>query len=156
MREVSERDHDFDAGASQLIARCVEIKLTFQMVHSSFQERFAVELAPQADGAELVTFGERLVGEISSDFLRREIDVGENDNASLRLLDDLSAPARLAAGIKTFAAVETHLLEDCDQVRERLAAGAVRVMIVIGPTKAEAILSFVLQPPGSVTVCPIL
>ena len=115
------------------------------MVHAGFEKCLAVQLAPQADRAELLALGERLVGEVAGDFFGRKIDVGEDHDAGLRLLEHLRAPARFAAGVEPLAAMEAHLFERGDQMRERRAAGAVRVMIVIGPAEAEAILPLVLH-----------
>ena len=100
--------------------------------------------------------GKRLVGEIAGDFFGRKIDVGKDHDARLRLLDHLRAPTRFAAGVEPFAAVETHQFQDRDQVRERRPAGAVRVMIVIRPTEARAVLPFVLHAAGAVAALPIL
>ena len=61
----------------------VEIELAFEVVHAGFQKRFAVQFAPQADGAELLALGERFVGEVGGDFFGREIDVGEDHDAGV-------------------------------------------------------------------------
>ena len=101
------------------------------------KKRFAMQFAPEADGAELIAIGERFVGEVGGHFFGREIDIGEDHHAGVRLFDDLRTPTGFAAGVETLAALEAHLFEHGDQMRERGAAGAVGVMIVVGPAEAE-------------------
>ncbi len=56
------------------------------------KKRLAVQLAPQADRAELVALGERLVGEVAGHFFGRQIDVGEDYDAGLRAARCTCAP----------------------------------------------------------------
>ena len=51
VRKIREGSHCFYAGSRELIAGGIEIELRFEMMHASVQKRFAVQLAPQADGA---------------------------------------------------------------------------------------------------------
>ena len=85
-----------------------------------------------------LALGERLVGEVAGHFFGREIDVGEDHDAALGLLEHLRAPAGFAAGVEPLAAVEAHLLQRGDQMRESGAAGAIRVVVVVGPAEARA------------------
>ena len=101
VREIGERGHRFDAVVGQLLAGGVEIELAFQVVHAGFQERFAVQFAPQADGAELLALGERLVGEVAGDFFGREIDVGENHDAGIAAARSPARPNRLRGRRRT-------------------------------------------------------
>ena len=75
------------------------------MVHAGFEKRFAVQLAPQPDGSQLVVRRHRLVGEVAGDFFGRQVDVGKDHDSGSRLFEHLGAPAGVAAAIETFAAL---------------------------------------------------
>ena len=57
--------------------------------------------------------GRPVVGEVAQQFVRRQVHVGEDHDAGLRLLQHLRAPARLVAGVEPLAAVEAELLQAC-------------------------------------------
>ena len=61
IRVVGERGHRVDPSELELVAGRAEIELAFEMVHSRLQKGFAVQTAPQTDGAELIARWERLV-----------------------------------------------------------------------------------------------
>src|SRR5262245_35512469 len=88
---------------------------------------------------------ERLVSEIAGNFFGRQIDIGKDDDAGVRLFDDLSSPTCFAAGIEALAALETHLFEHRYQVRKRSTARAVSMVVMIGPTEADTVLPLVLN-----------
>ena len=72
------------------------------------------------------------MGKVIGDFLGRQVNVRKNHDASLRLLDNLRAPACFAASVETLAALEAHQLKCRDQVRRRARHRAIGVVIVIG------------------------
>ena len=81
-----------------------------------------------------------LMGKIAGDFFGRQIDVGKNHDSGGRLFEHLGPPAGIAAAVETFAALEAKLLEDVDQPGEIAAAGAIGMMVVIGPADAQPVL----------------
>src|SRR6476659_2137743 len=99
MREVCERRHRLDTDGGKLISCCVEIELSFKMVHSGLKKRFAMQLAPEANCAEVIPRRQRLVSEIVRNLFRRKVDICEDDDPRLRLFNDLRAPACFAAGV---------------------------------------------------------
>ena len=117
-REIGERGHRFDARLGELRAGRVEIELAFQVVHAGFQKRLAVQLAPQADRAELLALRQRLVGKVAGHFFGRQVDVGKDHDAAIGLLEHLRTPTRLATGVKPLAADEAHLFERGDEWRK--------------------------------------
>ena len=87
----------------KLLASVREIELTFQMVHTGLQKRFAMQLAPQSNGAKLAACVESVVGKISGNFARRQVDIREDHNPTIRLFQHLGSPLRIATAIKTLA-----------------------------------------------------
>ena len=70
--EIGEGFHGANAGlALELGAQGIEIELSFKVVHTGLEERFAVQGAPEADGAEGILLREGLVGEVVEQFVRR-------------------------------------------------------------------------------------
>src|SRR5690606_22441311 len=155
--EVGERLHRLHAVlALELLAKEIEIELALEMVHACLKQGVAVERAPKPDGPELRSWRERLMGEISGELVRREIDVREDDDAGARLLEHLRSPAGFGSGVEAFAKLETHALEDRDQVREALARRAIRVVVMVRPTEAETILPPPLDPRRMIPPFPVL
>src|SRR5882672_9417461 len=119
MGEIGERFHGANTGlALELRAQRFKIELGLQMMHAGLKERFAVQAAPEADGAEGLPLGEWLVREIDEKLVRSEIDVVEGDNFCDGLFEDLRTPARFPAGIKTLAELEAQLFPDLNQRRK--------------------------------------
>src|SRR5580658_8611578 len=101
VRKVGERLHHRNAGRLlHLLFERFKIKLAFEMVHTGLKECFAMKSTPQADGSELLSRRQRLMGEVVGQLLRRQIDVGKNDDAGVRLLQDLRSPARFGSSVK--------------------------------------------------------
>src|SRR4051812_28452622 len=125
-------------------------------MHAGLQKRFAVQGTPQADRAELLAFGQWFVGKIGDKLIRSEIDIGKDYHAGVWLFENLRAPTRFSACVKTLAAVKTEHFEDADQSREVISRRAIGVMIVIRPAKTDAILSRSLELPRPVTALPVI
>ena len=127
-------------------AHGVEIELAFEVVHAGFEERFAVQLAPEADGAELVALGERLVGEVAGDFFGREVDVGEDDDAGVRLLDAPGRPSRLRGRRRTARGTGSPCARAAAiSVRETLRGWSGRCGGRGWPSRGRAVLPLVLD-----------
>ena len=125
-------------------------------MQSRLQERFAVQTAPQTDGAELVTRRERLVREVLREFFRGHVHVGENDDASDGMLDDLGTPTGVESRIEPLATDEAESFQERDQWREARAARTIRVVIVIGPAEAESVLPSLLYSSRLVATEPVV
>ena len=86
------------ASRFELLAEGVEVELAFEVVHAGLQERFAVQRAPEADGAEL------LARRRAASWAKSSISSSGERSTSLKvmmpvvgLLHHLRAPARLRA-----------------------------------------------------------
>ena len=80
------------------------------------------------------------MGEILSQFVRRQVHIVEGDDPRDGLLHDLGSPAGFAPGVKTLAAFESEHLEHGHQRAKTLPGTAIGVMVVISPAEAELIL----------------
>ena len=114
-----------------------------------------MQAAPEAHGAERLALGQGLMGEIDEELIRREIDVIEGDYFRDGLLENLRAPAGFAAGVEALAQDEAQFLPHAHEVLEVTARGAIGVVVVIGPTQAEAILAGFLHLSGAVFALPV-
>ncbi len=94
--------------------------------------------------------------EVTGQLIRRQIDVREHDGPEHRLLENLRAPAGLGSRIKPFATGETELLEDSDGAVKPLARCIIRMMVVVGPSDPEYVLSRFLHSGGMVAATPVL
>jgi len=70
VRQLGERLHHAKARLLKLGPGGIEIEAAFEMVHSRLEKRFAVQQAPQADGAEICLPRKRRMGEIFGDLGR--------------------------------------------------------------------------------------
>ena len=86
------------------------IEPAFEVMHAGFEKTFAVQTTPKADGAERFPRGQLYARKIDLGFLRSKIDIGENNDAFDRLLENLRAPTRFRAGVVTFAPLEAERL----------------------------------------------
>src|SRR5439155_17785315 len=74
--EVGEGFHGADASlALELSAKGLEIKLGFEVMHTGLEERFAMQRAPEADGAEGLSLGKWVVREVQEQLIGSEIDL---------------------------------------------------------------------------------
>ena len=131
------------------------IESTFEVMHPSFEKTFAVQTAPELDRAERFLRGQLYPRKIDLGFIRRKIDIGENDNAFEGLLEDLGAPAGFRAGVVTFPPLEPQHLERLHQIDKAFSRGAESMMVEVCPTQAERILAMSLFLPGAVPFLPI-
>src|SRR5437899_2089466 len=124
-------------------------------MHAGLEERFAVQGAPEADGAQLAALGQRLMGEIVEQFIGSEIDVVEGDDFGRWLLHDLRAPPGFAAGVEAFADGEAEFFPKANQSGKMPSRGAIGVMVVIRPAQAQAILAGFLGLGSAVFALPV-
>ena len=105
--EIRERGHDLDAGLGlEAVAQGIEVELGLQVVHAGLEDRFAVEGDPEPDGPRPGQVREHLVGEIVLGLLRGEVEIGEDDDARDRMLQDLGPPARMSSRVESLAEQE--------------------------------------------------
>lgn len=156
IRQIGEGLHRGNPDVLQLTARGVEIELAFQVMHTGLEERLSMQPAPEPDRAEFVTRRQWLVCKVSKHFVRSQVDIGKDDDAAIRLFEHLGSPAGGLSRVESFAADEAQLLQDRHERCECFAAGSVRVMVMIGPAKAEAILPRFLNAGGTVSRLPVL
>src|SRR5436190_15368542 len=113
MGEIGEGFHGANTGlALKLRAQGFEIELSFEVMHAGLKKRFAVQAAPQADGAEGLPLGQWIVREIDEQFIGREIDVVEGDDVRDGLFENLRAPAGFAACVEALTQDEAELCRD--------------------------------------------
>ena len=106
-REVRERRHRLDAGLGlEAVAQAVEVELGFEVVHAGLEDRLAVQGDPEPDGPRPRQVGQGLVGEVLGGLLGGEVEVGEDDDAGDRVLEDLGTPAGVGAGVEPLAELE--------------------------------------------------
>jgi hypothetical protein len=152
---VGEGLHDGDiVVAFELRFERVEIELAFEVMHAGLKEGFAMEAAPEADGAQSRARFKGFVGEIGEEFFGGEVDIVEGDDAGAGVFHDLGAPAGFAAGVEAFAAFEAEFFEETDEVAEINAGGSVSVVVVVAPAQAQAILAGFLDLGGAVAALP--
>jgi len=131
------------------------IEAAFEMMHAGFEKTFAVQTTPKADGAERFPRGQLYARKIDLGFFRGKVDIGENNDALDRLLENLRAPPRFRASVVTFPTLEAELFERFDQIDKELSRRAEGVMIVVRPSEAQRILTALLFLPGAIPFLPI-
>ena len=136
--------------------RAVEVELGFQVMHAGFEDRLAVECDPEADRPGPGQVGQGLVGEVLGGFLGGEVEVGEDDDARDRMLQDLGTPARVCAGVEPLAELEAQPREHAHDAREEPSRAAEGMMVVVGPAQPEPVLPGLLDARGGVARLPVL
>src|SRR5687768_4352672 len=96
----------------------------FEVMHPGTEDRFAVKRAPKTNGSELGSFGEGRARKVHPDFVRREVDVGEEHSTAARMLQNLGAPSSLLAGVEALARGETQCVEHLYQRTEGRSTAA--------------------------------
>ena len=112
-REVGERLHRLDAGLGlEAVAEGVEVELGFEVVHAGLEDRLAVQADPEADGVRAgAGRAGRWWAKSSVGLLGGEVEVGEDDDAGRRVLEDLGPPAGVLPGVEPLAEHEAERLE---------------------------------------------
>jgi hypothetical protein len=143
--KVREAAHHADALLAELASDGVDIELTFEVVHAGREERLAVKLAPETDGADARARHEPFVREVPGDLFGAQIDIGEDHRQSLRMFEHLRAPTGVASGVETLATTHPERLEHADERAKPNPTRAVGVVIAVEPTEPERVLTRLLE-----------
>ena len=100
--------------------------------------------------------GQRHVGKVFGRLFGGQVKVGENDDAGDRMLDDLSSPAGMRAGVKPLAQLEPEPGEHADHAGKEPPRAAEGMMVVVGPSQAQPILAGLLDPRRRVPRLPVV
>ncbi len=96
------------------------------------------------------------MGEVLGRLFGGQVEVGEDDDPGDRMLEDLSSPAGVGPGVEPLAQLEAQPREHADHAGKEPPRAAERVMVVVGPAQAEAILAGLLHPGGRVARLPVV
>ncbi len=81
---------------------------------------------------------ERGVGEVGRGFIGGEVQVGEDDDAGGRMLQDLRAPAGVISRVKALAKLKAEALKQADDPGKIAPGATERVVIVVRPSQASS------------------
>src|SRR5882724_6213853 len=138
--KIGKRLHGIDAAIFQLLPQPREVEARLEMVHAGFEKTFPMQTDPESHGAKLRGWRKPCSRKVELGFLRHQIHIRKHYNSRLRLLGDLRAPTRFAAGIITLALLEPELFEKLHDIHKMLARASKRMMIMIAPTETEPVL----------------
>ena len=115
-REARERRHRTDAVCRGDLSEASLVVQPGDVVQPALEDRLAVQHRDDSCAPVPVEIRQHFVSEVHVNFVRRQVDVGEDRALQHGLLEHLAAPPRQFAGVEHLAQLIAELLEDADRV----------------------------------------
>ena len=129
MREVRERAHHANAINAELVTQQTLIEQRRDVIEAGFEDRFTMQCREHARAAMLAKLRQLFMCKVDVEFVRREIDIGEDGRLQRWLLEDLAAPSGQLTRIQHFPQLVAKLFKDANSVAKVLARSVIGVVV---------------------------